>query len=177
MEFTVVEINWDNLFAWPGYDFWGVVLALIGFSFSIFFAYSANSSAKMAAEAAQNARRSMNHSDAAAQLTLVQQLLVELRLRIDASQWEQVSEKCEGIRVIVAPIVSSTTVELSKETEKSLVGLQSQMASLQKTANDVHHNAAEYDVVKIKSILSKQAEAVAQSVREFKDNTEIGYNV
>ena len=128
----MIAIDWDKLFAWPGYDFWGVVLAIVGFGFSIYFAFTASSSAKKAAEAAQFARRSMNHLDASSQLTLVKEKLLELRLRIDASQWEQVSEKCEGIRVIVAPIVSSNAIELSKETEKSLVGLQSHMAALSK---------------------------------------------
>lgn len=169
----MISINWEQLYAWPGYDFWGVLLSVIGFASSVAFAATASSRAKVAAEAANKAKRSMTIGDASSQLTLVQQFLVEVRLRVEGLQWEQVSEKCETIRVTVAPLVSSNNLELTKDTEKALVGLQSQMANLQKTANEIRHNDSEFDLVKIKGVLSKQAEAVARAVRELKDETEV----
>lgn len=173
----IIEINWDTLFAWPGYDFWGIVLSLVGFAASIFFAASANSKAGAATIAAESARNSMTVADTSSQLRLVQQILIEVRLRVESSQWEQVSDRCEAIRIIIAPLISSNTVEFSKEIQKSLVALQSQMASLQKTADEVRHKDGEFDMVKIGSILTKQAESVAMAVRELKDNVEVNANV
>ncbi|MDC0736753.1 hypothetical protein N6L24_00540 [Cognatishimia sp. SS12] len=173
----LISVDWDAVFSWPGYDFWGILLAMVGFAFSIAFAARASSKASVAANAAHAAKRSMINADTASQITLVQQMLVEIRLRVENQQWEQVSEKCEAIRVIVAPLLSSGNVELSEETEKSLIGLQAQMASLQKSSDEIRHNGSDFNLVKIKSVLAKQAEAVAKAVREIKDNTEAVQNV
>ncbi|MEP3786951.1 hypothetical protein [Ascidiaceihabitans sp.] len=168
---------WDDLYSWPGYDFWGVVLAVLGFAASIGFAYRASSQATLAAEAARQSRHSMELADTSNELALVKQLLVEIRLRVEALQWEQVSEKCEAIRLKIAPMTMLGRLDLSEESHKSLIGLQSQMASLQKTADEVRHNNGEFDLVKISSVIAKQGEAVARAIREFKDNTEITSNV
>ena len=173
----MISIDWQSLYHWPGFDFWGIILGLIGSFFSVLFAYLASRNSRKAADAAADARRSMALADAASQLALVQQLLVEVRLRTESSQWEYVSERCESIRVILAPVLTTEFYNLNPETMKSLVGLQSQMASLQKKSDEIRHRGAEIDLVKIKSILAKQAEITARAVADVRRSMEIPSNV
>lgn len=169
----LIKIDWNSLFLWPGYDFWGVVLGVIGSVASVIFAMLASKNAKKAAEAAAQAKKSMVVVDHAAQLTSIQQYIVELRLRLENEQWEQVSEQCDRIRTTLAPVMVSNGFSLSKETHKSLVGLQSQMASMQKTADEIRHKQKQYDLVKIKTVLAKQSEVVARAVGEVRQMMEI----
>ncbi|WP_299282615.1 hypothetical protein [uncultured Tateyamaria sp.] len=161
-----------QLYAWPGYDFWGVLLALVGFSASVLFSRSANSSAKAARLAAENAWQSFGVVDATGRLGVVQKSLTEIRLRAERGEWSQASESCESVRIAVATHLTSERLSLSEEAKKSLTGLQSQMATLQKTANEILHNQADYDLVKIKTILSKLSESVAKVLTELQEKLE-----
>lgn len=166
----------ESLYGWPGYDFWGVILTVLGLSGTALLAGKASKNSKIAAQAAKRARTSMDMADAVSQLNLVRQMIVELRLRVEGKQWQQVTETCQSIRVVLSPLLTYPTIEFSEDVEKSLVGLQTQMSTLQKNADETRYNEQPFNFVKTSAMISRQAEAVALAIREAKDKTHVVKN-
>lgn len=164
---------WEWIYSWPGYDFWSIVLSVFGFAASVYFARSASGRAQIAAEAAKEAKFSVRIADVSSQLGTLQQLLVEIRLRVENQSWLLVSERCGAARLIIAPLIQSENLLLSENIAKSLLGLQSQITALQKKAEETLHKDSAFDHVKVNLLLARQAEALAAAIQEIKDQTDV----
>lgn len=169
---SLIKVDWIAIVEWPAYDMLGF---LLGFA-SALFALLATLNSARAARAAEAARRAMAVDDAIADLTLVQQYLVETRLRAEAGQWDQASERCENIRTKLAPILTLDIAPISEDVRKGLLKMQSQIATLQKTSDGIRHNDEPADVAKIASVIGKQSEAIAVAIAEIRNRRDVPNN-
>ncbi|MBY5934403.1 hypothetical protein KUV51_15455 [Tateyamaria omphalii] len=164
---------WNNLYDWPGYDFWGVLLALVGFAASISFARSASSKASAAKSAALEAKRNLVLVDTVGQLRTTEQILTELRLRLDQPQWQLISEKCGLIRSSLASILRGQTIRLPDAVKEDLLSIQGQITNLQEEADKAAHTDAPVNIVKAKRALAGCLETVSGAIRELSESEEM----
>ncbi|MEX0310125.1 MAG: hypothetical protein AB3N17_07725 [Tateyamaria sp.] len=160
---------WETLYSWPGYDFWGVAIALVGFATSIIFASAASSRAAAAKAAALEAKRSLVLVDTVGQLKNTEQTLSELRLRLDQPQWLMFSEKCSLVRTTLASILRGKTILLPTTVRSDLLSIQGLVTSLQEEADKATHMGSNVDVVKAKKVLASCLDALSGAIRELSE--------
>ena len=169
----MLGIDWTTLYNWPGYDFWGIVLALSGSGASVFFAFRASKNATRAAEAAESAKRSVSAVDIISECSRVLRLFKEIRMRIDKNEWDRVSELTEDVRVAVSTVNQAAKDNLSETSQEALSNVLSQMSTMARTADKNYHNGTTIDPVRIKSVLAKLSEELSAALAELKQKVEI----
>lgn len=163
-------MDWQEVFLWPGYGFWGLILTAIGSFTTFIFAFLANINARKATEAAISAKQVVYSVDAVAELGRILRLLKEIRFRGDNSEWQRVSELCEDVRVAIISVNTNLDDGISEDSRAVLSSLSAQMATMGRPADKAFHNGKISDLVRIKSILSKFSEEIAGVQAQIKQN-------
>ncbi len=166
-------IDWTTIYSWPGYDFWGVILSLVGFIFSIGFAVRASMNAQRAAQAAESAKRSISKLDVITECSKVLRLFKEIRVRIDADEWDRVSELAEDVGVAISGVSEVARLEMSEESQEVMSDVLAQMIVMSRSADKHYHNQSKVDPVKVKAVLGKLSQKMASVVGEVKAKVEV----
>ena len=158
------------LYGWEGYGFWGLLVTALGSVGTLIASMLAAKRAGRAQIAAENAQQIMAALDILSELGKTNQKFIEIRLRIEASDWRAVSECCGQIRDIVAAIIDSKHVEFSDDHRSALTSLIAQMTTMAKSADKAHHLGDDFEPIKAKSVLGKQSETLTKLVARFKED-------
>lgn len=159
------ELSWEVLYAWAGYDFWGVVLSLFGAA----FAFRASRNAKRATEAATSAVQVVSSIEAVAEIGKLLRTLQEIRRRLDGSEWDLVSQHCSEAESIVTTLQSSSSVELSSDGKDALEWLAPQLERLATQSDKALHQNTAIDHVKVKNMLSRSKVKATRLEVELKE--------
>lgn len=159
-------LSWEVIYAWAGYDFWGVILSVV----SAIYAFRASRNAKLATDAATKAIQAVSSVEAVAELGKLLRILKEIRWRLDKKEWDRVSETCSDALSLVVPLQSTSSVDLSEDGVKDLESMAKQFAWLSKLAHKAQHEQGAIDLVKVKNMLGKSTTKAKKLEVELKES-------